>query len=215
MSPKFCPVCLDSWERIGRKHCSCKNIVLINLSGTRTTATDINLNLKEKLRREVVELEVCRKEPIVHSQRDAEDSTGTKPPVEKRKKRSFLRRIRIQSYRKDNDGQVCSICLELWTNSGLHRVVSLKCGHLFGKSCIKRWIKSKKKTKARCPECKKTFCKKDIIPLYVKNLMAIDTAERDREVLDLKERIRTLTLQNEDLQIHLHSQQEKKTTELN
>ena len=29
-------------------------------------------------------------------------------------------------------GQVCSICLEPWSNSGVHRIASLKCGHLFG-----------------------------------------------------------------------------------
>lgn len=28
--------------------------------------------------------------------------------------------------------EVCSICLEPWTNAGLHRIVCLKCGHLFG-----------------------------------------------------------------------------------
>ena len=29
-------------------------------------------------------------------------------------------------------GQSCSICFEPWTNSGSHRIASLKCGHLFG-----------------------------------------------------------------------------------
>lgn len=28
--------------------------------------------------------------------------------------------------------QCCSICFEPWTNSGNHRLASLKCGHLFG-----------------------------------------------------------------------------------
>lgn len=32
----------------------------------------------------------------------------------------------------DDDGSICPICLDAWTNSGAHRICSLKCGHLFG-----------------------------------------------------------------------------------
>lgn len=38
--------------------------------------------------------------------------------------------------------ETCSICLEPWTNSGAHRLVCLKCGHLFGEACIERWLKT-------------------------------------------------------------------------
>ncbi len=47
------------------------------------------------------------------------------------------------------DEEVCSICFEPWTNSGIHRLVCLKCGHLFGEGCIDRWVKSNPK----CPQC--------------------------------------------------------------
>lgn len=40
----------------------------------------------------------------------------------------------------DDDGSTCSICLDTWESKGEHRLVSLKCGHLFGDSCIKRYI---------------------------------------------------------------------------
>ncbi|GFR03329.1 e3 ubiquitin-protein ligase RFWD3, partial [Trichonephila clavata] len=33
----------------------------------------------------------------------------------------------------DDDGQTCTICFEPWTNSSEHRLVSLRCGHLFGR----------------------------------------------------------------------------------
>lgn len=39
----------------------------------------------------------------------------------------------------DDDGSTCSICLDTWESKGDHRLVSLKCGHLFGDSCIKRY----------------------------------------------------------------------------
>jgi hypothetical protein len=32
--------------------------------------------------------------------------------------------------------EVCSICLDPWTNSGVHRLVCLKCGHLFGEGYV-------------------------------------------------------------------------------
>ena len=38
----------------------------------------------------------------------------------------------------DDDGAFCPICFEPWTNSGEHRIASLKCGHFFGQSCIEK-----------------------------------------------------------------------------
>lgn len=34
----------------------------------------------------------------------------------------------------------CTICYDGCTISGRHRLVALKCGHLFGKKCIERWV---------------------------------------------------------------------------
>ena len=65
--------------------------------------------------------------------------------------------------------QVCPVCFDAWSNSGSHRVVSLKCGHLFGQSCIERWVHSGGKG-ARCPQCNEAAQKKDIRPIYVRNL---------------------------------------------
>lgn len=33
----------------------------------------------------------------------------------------------------ETEGSVCPVCYEPWANSGKHRIVSLACGHLFGK----------------------------------------------------------------------------------
>jgi hypothetical protein len=38
-----------------------------------------------------------------------------------------------QSFTEENENIVCTICSELWTTRGSHCLVSLKCGHLFGK----------------------------------------------------------------------------------
>lgn len=36
------------------------------------------------------------------------------------------------AFQADEDGNICPVCLEAWTNCGDHRICSLKCGHLFG-----------------------------------------------------------------------------------
>ena len=84
----------------------------------------------------------------------------------------------------------CSICFEQWTNAGPHRLVALKCGHLFGLKCIKRWIKAKTTEKSRnngqpaavakCPQCNAVARKNDIRLIYAKKLSALDVAELDR-----------------------------------
>jgi hypothetical protein len=34
----------------------------------------------------------------------------------------------------------CLICTEPCFATGTHRIVSLQCGHLFGKNCIENWL---------------------------------------------------------------------------
>ncbi|XP_037710292.1 uncharacterized protein LOC119547479 [Drosophila subpulchrella] len=48
------------------------------------------------------------------------------------------------------DENNCSICLTPWGAEGSHRMVSLKCGHLFGDSCIRRHLRRV----GDCPYCK-------------------------------------------------------------
>lgn len=81
----------------------------------------------------------------------------------------------------------CSICLESWTLNGPHRIVSLKCGHLFGKrylhqvvpnysplSCIEKWLKNS----GTCPQCKSSGRMADIRAIYALKIVALDTAEK-------------------------------------
>ncbi|XP_023224176.1 E3 ubiquitin-protein ligase RFWD3-like isoform X2 [Centruroides sculpturatus] len=76
----------------------------------------------------------------------------------------------------DDDGQVCSICFELWTNSGRHRLVSLKCGHLYGHSCIDKWLKGQG---SKCPQCNAPAKRTDFRTIFAKSLKVLDTSERD------------------------------------
>lgn len=111
----------------------------------------------------------------------------------------------------EEDGQTCPVCFDAWSNSGSHRVVSLKCGHLFGQSCIERWIHSAGKS-ARCPQCNVPALKKDVWPIYVRNLKAIDTTERDRALAALereKEHRRRVELEYHKLQLQMTAKEQE------
>lgn len=49
----------------------------------------------------------------------------------------------------DEPAANCSICYSLLCESGDHRPATLKCGHIFGESCVRRWLREH----ARCPQC--------------------------------------------------------------
>jgi len=82
------------------------------------------------------------------------------------------------------------------TNTGQHRPSCLKCGHIFGEKCLRKWIKviylycnffnfyfclfcqgSCNNKAKRCPTCNTKAVLKDIRILFTKHLFAIDTAE--------------------------------------
>eukprot|EP00057_Strongylocentrotus_purpuratus_P032302 XP_787195.3 PREDICTED: E3 ubiquitin-protein ligase RFWD3 [Strongylocentrotus purpuratus] len=83
----------------------------------------------------------------------------------------------------DDESQSCIICYEPWTTSGSHRLVSLRCGHLFGQSCIEQWLKGQG---GKCPQCNTKAKKTDVRVIYAKALKVLDTSERDRALKDLE-----------------------------
>lgn len=96
----------------------------------------------------------------------------------------------------EDDGLTCPICLDSWEMSGDHRLVSLRCGHLFGESCIRRWLnESQRQSSVKvCPQCKTKAAFRDIRHLYAKRIQMVDT--EIREQLET-ERRRTQTLTTE------------------
>ncbi|XP_035703729.1 E3 ubiquitin-protein ligase RFWD3 isoform X2 [Folsomia candida] len=74
---------------------------------------------------------------------------------------------------KDSDGFTCTICYDQFTNSGEHRISCLKCGHIFGKNCIEKWLK----IHGRCPQCNCKAKKGEVRVLYVKSLQAVDNTD--------------------------------------
>ncbi|KAL3044427.1 hypothetical protein OYC64_012837 [Pagothenia borchgrevinki] len=76
------------------------------------------------------------------------------------------------------EGDVCSVCFEPWTTAGEHRLSALRCGHLFGFTCITRWLKAQGSA-AKCPQCNKKAKRSDIVLLYAPKLRALDNSEQE------------------------------------
>lgn len=97
----------------------------------------------------------------------------------------------------NDDGKTCPICLEDWSNVGFHRVTSLKCGHLFGLSCINNWLLIQKQNS--CPTCKEQASEEDLRQIYVKKLVAVDHTE----LQSIKEQLEIVTVERNELHNNL------------
>ncbi|XP_034064383.1 E3 ubiquitin-protein ligase RFWD3 isoform X2 [Gymnodraco acuticeps] len=84
----------------------------------------------------------------------------------------------LSSPGEEGEGDVCSICFEPWTTAGEHRISALRCGHLFGFTCITRWLKAQGSA-AKCPQCNKKAKRSDIVLLYAPRLRALDNSEQE------------------------------------
>lgn len=94
----------------------------------------------------------------------------------------------------------CQICFMAYTSGESHRITSLKCGHIFGKSCLERWMKAGKP--AHCPFCSAVIRKNHLREIFVSSVTATDSAREEELVqkyneerearLDAENRIRVL-----------------------
>eukprot|EP00095_Tigriopus_kingsejongensis_P004974 maker-scaffold96_size378025-snap-gene-2.35 protein:Tk04974 transcript:maker-scaffold96_size378025-snap-gene-2.35-mRNA-1 annotation:"hypothetical protein DAPPUDRAFT_300353" len=109
-----------------------------------------------------------------------------------------------------DESEHCTICMEPWTNSGQHRIASLKCGHFFGLACIEKWLRGGPGN--GCPNCNEKAQKKDIRVHFTLRLKAIDTSERDRAIQELEQTrgsLRQTQLDHKTLQVKCQLQAEE------
>jgi E3 ubiquitin-protein ligase RFWD3 len=110
----------------------------------------------------------------------------------------------------EEEAITCNICFDAWSNTGSHRISSLKCGHFFGFSCIEKWLNSTGGND--CPTCNEKATKKDIRHHYVARLKAVDTGDRDRaldQVEALRRELRSLELEHATIKVTNHLQREE------
>uniref|UniRef100_A0A182KCC3 RING-type E3 ubiquitin transferase n=1 Tax=Anopheles christyi TaxID=43041 RepID=A0A182KCC3_9DIPT len=101
----------------------------------------------------------------------------------------------VQSKEDDEEGLLCPICFDAWTLTGDHRVVSLKCGHLFGMSCIKRWMQNNPAATRGCATCKARATMRDIRFIYARAIKALDNTREEELVQELnREKLKVMDL---------------------
>ena len=93
----------------------------------------------------------------------------------------------------------CSICLESFCPNKDHYVVCLPCGHLFGKTCIEKWLASSK----YCPTCRFHAEIGDIIKIFL-NPIDINLMKQNCETKFWRDKTTELTLENLQLKMELH-----------
>ncbi|KAK1434881.1 hypothetical protein QVD17_00635 [Tagetes erecta] len=76
---------------------------------------------------------------------------------------------------------VCPICFEAWTGDGQHRICCLPCGHVYGMSCIQKWL-LRCQSSGKCPQCKSVCTMKDIRVLYATQLWVSSKRKNSKEV---------------------------------
>ncbi|NXH71386.1 RFWD3 ligase, partial [Hydrobates tethys] len=128
-----------------------------------------------------VSSQVQEEPPQALSQASAEHGSHEDEEAEvQQKQRTPLRKLEPSvpvAPLDEEEGDTCAICFEQWTNAGGHRLSALRCGHLFGYTCIERWLKGQA---GKCPQCNKKAKRSDIVILYARTLKALDTSEQER-----------------------------------
>ncbi|XBH97046.1 hypothetical protein VPH35_087337 [Triticum aestivum] len=53
----------------------------------------------------------------------------------------------------------CSICMEPWTSTDEHHICCIPCGHVYGWSCLIRWLRDQlsRNENLKCPQCAEKF----------------------------------------------------------
>ncbi|KAJ1265137.1 hypothetical protein BS78_08G056400 [Paspalum vaginatum] len=93
----------------------------------------------------------------------------------------------------------CPVCMEPWASQGAHRISCIPCGHVYGRSCLERWLTERGNPSAKCPQCDKMFEHKDIINLYAPEV-AIPNSELQKEISYLREKNTSYLKERDDFQ---------------
>ncbi|WOK98914.1 hypothetical protein Cni_G07626 [Canna indica] len=88
----------------------------------------------------------------------------------------------------------CSVCFGPWSSDGPHRVCCIPCGHVYGRSCLEKWLGQCGKNNGKCPQCNRKFRQKDIINLYAPQI-AVPNDDLEKEVRCLREENKALKLE--------------------
>nr|KYP70909.1 RING finger and WD repeat domain-containing protein 3 [Cajanus cajan] len=86
--------------------------------------------------------------------------------------------------------------MDVWTNNGEHHICCLPCGHIYGMSCIKRWLQQRKNS-GKCPQCNRKCSMKDVRKLYASRVVAVEE-ESQKRIRSLEGKCVALEIQGSD-----------------
>ncbi|KAM0897615.1 hypothetical protein ACQ4PT_022464 [Festuca glaucescens] len=92
----------------------------------------------------------------------------------------------------------CPVCMNPWTAEGEHRVSCIPCGHVYGRSCLEKWLLQCGKKTATCPQCGKIYRQKHIINLYAPEIV-VPNDDLEKQVLSLRQKNDTLENQQQKM----------------
>ncbi|CAK7325406.1 unnamed protein product [Dovyalis caffra] len=170
--------------------------VMFNSSRSLTTDTDIDSDQSTPM---VIDSEVVEEgEERGSNERRSEERDGfslTREENESSVEEATRREIRVKGY--DLDGLNCAICMEPWRSEGDHQVSCLPCGHVYGFSCISKWLQ-RPLPSTKCPQCNAKCILKDIRKLYATPVVVIDEGLQ-KKVESLEDEIGSLKTEKDDL----------------
>ncbi|KAF6171454.1 hypothetical protein GIB67_017978 [Kingdonia uniflora] len=115
----------------------------------------------------------------------------------------------IESSNDNTEGLCCPICMEPWTSEGAHQVSCLPCGHLYGLSCIHKWLRQKRRNSGKCPQCGRYCSVNKIIKVYAPRVVAAD-GEQQKILLSLQAENEVLKMKIANLHEKLLQDKEEK-----
>ena len=153
----------------------------VNVIDHSNTERSPEINIQSNDHREIPQVQTSTL-PIIHSLTSEDDFESVSLISEVKRPKLLELTSKDESSQPEEDSVTCPICFENWTSNGEHRVVSLKCGHLFGKVCIERWLKNSvfAGNKGKCPQCNCEAKKSDIRLLFTKKIVTYSCEECDK-----------------------------------
>uniref|UniRef100_A0A453JCA6 RING-type E3 ubiquitin transferase n=1 Tax=Aegilops tauschii subsp. strangulata TaxID=200361 RepID=A0A453JCA6_AEGTS len=82
-------------------------------------------------------------------------------------------------------------CMEPWTSEGEHRISCIPCGHVYGRSCLERWLTQRGNASATCPQCGRRFKHKDIINIYAPEV-AVPNNDLEKQLRFCRQKLESL-----------------------
>ncbi|XP_034667930.1 E3 ubiquitin-protein ligase RFWD3-like [Drosophila subobscura] len=93
--------------------------------------------------------------------------------LEREDEKHLLEMDRLEQNLQNNYSELntCTICKRPWDSVGVHRLVSLPCGHVFGDACIRENLRQR----GSCAKCHRAVYVEQLRYIYGRNVLPFET----------------------------------------